>query len=292
MKIQDYLKDKKHLIDEYLPSYIKDKAIPSPLKEAMLYSLEAGGKRLRPILTLSVLEAFGQRAEIGMEAACALEMVHTYSLIHDDLPSMDDDDLRRGKPTNHKMFGEATAILAGDALLTMSFQLIAQSSTYTSGHKVELLSLLAEAAGAEGMVAGQTVDMESENMDLTLNELQSIHERKTGRLLEASVLFGAILANASEHDLAQLRAFSRHLGIAFQIQDDILDVMGDSELMGKLAGSDEHNMKSTYPKLLTLDGAKEQLARHLMLSKENLRKADVDPVILEGIADYIVNRNH
>ncbi|KSU85704.1 geranylgeranyl diphosphate synthase, type II [Fictibacillus enclensis] len=292
MKIQDYLKDKKHLIDEYLPSYIKDKAIPSPLKEAMLYSLEAGGKRLRPILTLSVLEAFGQRAEIGMEAACALEMVHTYSLIHDDLPSMDDDDLRRGKPTNHKMFGEATAILAGDALLTMSFQLIAQSSTYTSGHKVELLSLLAEAAGAEGMVAGQTVDMESENMDLTLDELQSIHERKTGRLLEASVLFGAILANASEHDLAQLRAFSRHLGIAFQIQDDILDVMGDSELMGKLAGSDEHNMKSTYPKLLTLDGAKEQLARHLMLSKENLRKADVDPVILEGIADYIVNRNH
>ncbi|RXY98599.1 polyprenyl synthetase family protein [Fictibacillus sp. S7] len=292
MKIQDYLKDKKHLIDEYLPSYIKDKAIPSRLKEAMLYSLEAGGKRLRPILTLSVLEAFGQRAEIGMEAACALEMVHTYSLIHDDLPSMDDDDLRRGKPTNHKMFGEATAILAGDALLTMSFQLIAQSSTYTSGHKVELLSLLAEAAGAEGMVAGQTVDMESENMDLTLDELQSIHERKTGRLLEASVLFGAILANASEHDLAQLRAFSRHLGIAFQIQDDILDVMGDSELMGKLAGSDEHNMKSTYPKLLTLDGAKEQLARHLMLSKENLRKADVDPVILEGIADYIVNRNH
>ncbi|MDM5199652.1 polyprenyl synthetase family protein [Fictibacillus enclensis] len=292
MKIQDYLKDKKHLIDEYLPSYIKDKAIPSHLKEAMLYSLEAGGKRLRPILTLSVLEAFGQRAEMGLEAACALEMVHTYSLIHDDLPSMDDDDLRRGKPTNHKMFGEATAILAGDALLTMSFQLIAQSSTYTTGHKVELLSLLAEAAGAEGMVAGQTVDMESENMDLTLDELQSIHERKTGRLLEASVLFGAILANASEHDFAQLSAFSRHLGIAFQIQDDILDVMGDSELMGKLAGSDEHNMKSTYPKLLTLDGAKEQLARHLTLSKENLRKADVDPVILEGIADYIVNRNH
>ncbi|SDM80422.1 farnesyl-diphosphate synthase [Fictibacillus solisalsi] len=292
MKIQDYLKDKKHLIDEYLPSYLKHKAIPANLKEAMLYSLEAGGKRLRPILTLSVLEAFGQRAEVGLEAACALEMVHTYSLIHDDLPSMDDDDFRRGKPTNHKMFGEATAILAGDALLTMSFQVIAQSSTYSSGQKVALLSLLAEAAGAEGMVAGQTVDMESENKKLTLGELQSIHERKTGRLLEVSVLFGAILANASEQDLSHLRAFSRHLGIAFQIQDDILDVMGDSELMGKPAGSDEHNMKSTYPKLLTLDGAKEQLTSQLALSKENLRKANVEPVILEGIADYIVSRNH
>ncbi|MDN4525265.1 polyprenyl synthetase family protein [Fictibacillus fluitans] len=292
MNIHEYLQDKKHLVDEYLPSFLEQKAIPSHLKEAMLYSLEAGGKRLRPILTLSVLESFGKRAEVGLEAACALEMVHTYSLIHDDLPSMDDDDLRRGKPTNHKMFGEATAILAGDALLTLSFQVIAQSSIYSPDQKVALLSLLAEAAGAEGMVAGQTVDMESENKDLTLEELQFIHERKTGRLLEASVLFGAILANASEADVEQLRSFSRHLGIAFQIQDDILDVMGDPELMGKSAGSDEHNLKSTYPKLLTLGGAKEQLDRHLALSKDNLKMADVDPVILEGIADYIVSRNH
>ncbi|WP_429875831.1 polyprenyl synthetase family protein [Fictibacillus sp. NRS-1165] len=292
MDIQHYLQDKRQFINDYLPSFLAEKSIPGLLKDSMLYSLQAGGKRLRPILTLAVLDAFGKRAEVGLEAACALEMVHTYSLIHDDLPCMDDDDYRRGKPTNHKAFGEAIAILAGDALLTFSFQVIAGSHVYSPEQKVSLLSILSEASGAEGMVAGQAVDMESENQELTLEELQSIHERKTGRLLEASVLFGAVLADADTEDFARLKAFSRHLGIAFQIQDDILDVTGDSELMGKQAGSDENNFKSTYPKLLTLDGAKAELAHHIKLAKENLREAKVDPVILEGITDYIVSRNH
>ncbi|UZJ80704.1 polyprenyl synthetase family protein [Fictibacillus sp. KU28468] len=292
MDIQHYLQGKRQLINDHLPSFLAEKSIPSLLKDSMLYSLQAGGKRLRPILTLAVLDAFGKNSEAGIEAACALEMVHTYSLIHDDLPCMDDDDYRRGKPTNHKTFGEATAILAGDALLTFSFQMIAGSSTYTPEQKVALLTILSEASGAEGMVAGQAVDMESENQELTIEELQSIHERKTGRLLEASVLFGAVLADADAEEFEHLGVFSRHLGIAFQIQDDILDVTGDSQLMGKQAGSDEHNYKSTYPKLLTLEGAKEQLAHHIKLAKDNLRKTKVDPVILEGITDYIVSRNH
>lgn len=292
MDIQRYLQDKRETINAALPSFLSNRAIPQLLQESMLYSLQAGGKRLRPILTLAVLDSFGKDSSIGLEAACAIELIHTYSLIHDDLPCMDDDDYRRGQLTNHKKYGEAIAILAGDALLTFSFQLIAKSEAYSPVQKAALIGILAEASGAEGMVAGQTDDMLSENKELTLEELQAIHERKTGKLLEASVLFGAVLAGANEHQLQQIGQFSRHIGIAFQIQDDILDVSGDSDVMGKQAGSDVSNDKSTYPKLLTLDGAKKQLAYHIEMSKGHLLNSGIDSVILEGIADYIVSRNH
>ncbi|EIT87323.1 geranylgeranyl pyrophosphate synthase [Fictibacillus macauensis ZFHKF-1] len=292
MNIVHYLQEKKEIIEKELYQIFAEKKIPQSLQESMLYSLQAGGKRLRPILVLAVLEACGKPLEIGLEAACALEVVHTYSLIHDDLPCMDDDDFRRGKPTNHKVFGEATAVLAGDGLLTVSFELIAASPHYTADQKVALLALLAKAAGAEGMVGGQMADMESEDQQLTLTELQRVHERKTGKLLEAAVSFGAILGGVSNEAFDHLQRYSYHLGIAFQIQDDILDVQGDSQVMGKQVGSDEHNNKSTYPKLLTLQGAKDQLMGHLAQAKTHLTQAGIQTELLASIADYVVQRNH
>lgn len=289
---EQYLRDKKTLVEEKMVAYLENLDAPETLKKSMLYSISAGGKRIRPILALAVLEAFEKNTEEVVDVVCSIEFVHTYSLIHDDLPSMDNDDYRRGKLTNHKVFGEAQAILAGDALLTESFSLITNNSYLTSDQKVQIISVLSKAAGSTGMVGGQVEDIEGENRELSLTELESIHEKKTGKMLECSVIVGGIAAGASDEDLLHLTNYARHIGIAFQIQDDILDVIGKQEEIGKPVGSDEANLKTTYPKILGLDGAKKEMENHIHISLEHLNKIKGNTGILASIADYIIKRNH
>ncbi|PFG05765.1 polyprenyl synthetase family protein [Bacillus sp. es.034] len=290
--LKEFQQEHGELITKHMVETVDGLKIPLVLKEAMIYSLQAGGKRIRPILLLSVIRAFNQDTGLGLNTASALEMIHTYSLIHDDLPSMDDDDLRRGKPTNHKMFGEAAAILAGDGLLTYSFQLIAEDTALTNDQKVKLISLLARCAGPEGMVGGQVADIEGENKLLTVQELENIHVHKTGKLLIFSALAGGIISGVSESELEQLERFSYHIGLAFQIQDDILDIEGSEEMIGKPVGSDESKHKSTYPSLLTMKGAKEKLQFHLDEALTALTAMPVDSSLLAEIARLIVSRNH
>lgn len=292
--LHSYFKNQKQQVDVLLNEQIARVEAPDRLKDAMAYSVRAGGKRIRPILLLATMEAFGVDSDVGMPVACAIEMIHTYSLIHDDLPAMDDDDLRRGKPTNHKVFGEAMAILAGDALLTLSFEVLADAKTdrLADSVKTSLVVGMAKAAGAAGMVGGQTTDLEAEGRNLSPEELEQIHMHKTGELLKFSVEAGAILAGASSIQIRALRRFSQHLGLVFQIRDDILDVEGDTIRMGKSVGSDESKDKSTYPQLLTLDGAKQKLTYHLQEAKNALYEADIDHKCLKNIADYIAERNH
>ncbi len=289
---QSFSQENKRLIEESLTESINRLSAPSSLMKAMDYSLQAGGKRLRPLLLLATIHSFDKNPLIGVPVATVLEMVHTYSLIHDDLPSMDNDDLRRGKPTNHKVFGEALAILAGDGLLTYSFQLLAEidSPEISSEMKVELIKQLAISAGPEGMVGGQVADMEGEGRELSLEGLQYIHERKTGRLLEFSIIAGAILSNASEEQLGLLKKFAYHLGLAFQIRDDILDIEGTVEEIGKPIGSDENNQKSTYPSVLTMDGAKKKLLEHVSMAKQSLSIARINHQYLEEVCNLIAVR--
>ncbi|MED4400876.1 polyprenyl synthetase family protein [Metabacillus fastidiosus] len=292
--LNDFLPSRKKIIEESLPNFIKYLEAPETLKESMLYSLNAGGKRLRPILVLATLQAYGKNEELGIAVGCAIEMLHTYSLIHDDLPCMDDDDLRRGKPTNHKVFGEALAVLAGDGLLTQCFSVIVNEKNpeVTAEMKIRLISEFVKAAGPEGMVGGQVLDMEAETKTLTLPELEYVHENKTAKLLMFSIIAGAILADASESDIQYLRTFAFHLGIAFQIRDDILDIEGNEELIGKRVGSDSSNEKTTYPSLLTMSGAKEKLAEHIAEAKSALRNVTADASLLEEICDLIASRDH
>ncbi|MCY8400901.1 polyprenyl synthetase family protein [Bacillus haynesii] len=293
-KLDGFLNSRKTVIEERLPMYIKDLQAPSILKESMLYSLEAGGKRLRPILVLALLHAYGKDEEAGIPVGCAVEMIHTYSLIHDDLPCMDDDDLRRGKPTNHKIYGEATAILAGDALLTESFKMItANMPSYVSAEKrIRLVNELISAAGAEGMVGGQILDMEAESKSVSLDELQRIHEGKTAKLLSFSVIAGAILADASEKEIEKLREFSHHIGIGFQIRDDILDLEGSEDKIGKRIGSDATNGKSTYPSLLSLEGANQKLDEHIEKAKQLISELPLEKELLYEFCDMIAARDH
>jgi geranylgeranyl diphosphate synthase, type II len=290
--LEQYLGDKKELVEDKMISYLKQIDAPPSIKKAMLYSISAGGKRLRPVLSMAVMETFGKDASHILDVACAIEFVHTYSLIHDDLPSMDNDDYRRGKLTSHKVFGEAMAILAGDALLTESFTLITENEYLNADQKLKMVLILSKAAGASGMVGGQVEDIEGENRELTIQELESIHEKKTGKMLECSVIAGGIAAEATEMELQSLQVFARHIGIAFQIQDDILDITGTQEQLGKPVGSDEANMKTTYPKLLGLDGAIKEMENHLQIALEHLGKINANTVILASIADYIIKRNH
>ncbi|HBZ08567.1 MAG TPA: polyprenyl synthetase family protein [Bacillus bacterium] len=282
----------KGILDKELKNRISKLDTPSVLKEAMAYSLEAGGKRIRPLLLFAVIDSFGKNPDSGLSTAAALEMIHTYSLIHDDLPSMDNDDLRRGKPTNHRVFGEAMAILAGDGLLTYSFQLIAEDQHLQAAQKVELLQLLSKCAGPEGMVGGQVADMEGENKKLGIDELEYIHTHKTGKLLTFSVLAGAIIGGADSKQREYLEQFSHHLGLSFQISDDILDVTGDEELIGKPVGSDTGRHKSTYPSVLTLKGAKEHLSRHIEEAKKALDHTHLNTEVLSQITDLIAYRTH
>ncbi|MFC7370453.1 polyprenyl synthetase family protein [Fictibacillus iocasae] len=292
MLLDAFIADKKKLVEQRLKQLASSSSIPETLGKAIMYSIDAGGKRLRPVLLLAVMETFGCKSEKGLDTACAIEALHTYSLIHDDLPSMDNDDYRRGKLTNHKVFGEAFAILAGDALLTMSFSFIMDDSSLTSDEKVKVAALLSKSAGPLGMVAGQAEDMEAEGAELTADQLQSIHEKKTGQLLQCSVLAGGILSGASDQELKHLKAYAHAIGIAFQIKDDILDVTGDEATIGKPVGSDEANNKTTYPKLFGLEGAKKELTRYIGLAKKELSEIGHDTRVLEQLADYIIARNH
>ncbi|MGK9488846.1 polyprenyl synthetase family protein [Bacillus sp. TV3D] len=292
--LNEFLTTRKQVIEDYLFTYVQELTIPEDLKSSMLYSLKAGGKRLRPVLVLALLHAYGKNEEDGIPVGCAVEMIHTYSLIHDDLPCMDDDDLRRGIPTNHKVYGEATAVLAGDALLTESFRLITSqlSSSVSADKKLRIVDELVKSAGGLGMVGGQFDDMEAEQKQVSLAELESIHARKTGKLLTFSVAAGAMLAGASDDDIEKLREFSYHIGIAFQIRDDILDLEGSEEKIGKRVGSDTANEKSTYPSLLTLSGAKEKLHEHITRAKEIVSNLQLEQQLLHDLCDLIASRDH
>lgn len=293
LSIDQYIQKGKAEIETELKHLLKDKDIPARLHESMQYSLFAGGKRLRPILMFASYDTFGSNTKKAYRTAAALEMIHTYSLIHDDLPAMDDDDYRRGELTNHKKFDEATAILAGDALLTYSFEMITEDPLLTDEEKVFLIQQLSSAAGPEGMVAGQVLDIDGETKSLSLQQLEKIHELKTGRLINFAIVAGAFLANVKDDRLTHLQQFAHYLGLIFQVQDDILDVIGDPEKLGKPVGSDEDNEKSTYPNLLGLEGAIEQKQIYEHKAKKALEKAGVsdDSYLLE-LLYYFGERDH
>jgi len=278
-------------IEETMFALVSKIDAPVDLKDSMLYSLKAGGKRIRPLFVLAVLELYQKNLQDGLIVGSVIEIIHTYSLIHDDLPSMDNDDFRRGKPTNHKVYGEALATLAGDALNTLAFGILARMEV-TAEKRIELVQLLSVAAGAEGMVGGQVLDMEGEQRQLNLTELEQVHVNKTGALLRFSIEAGAVLADASKQDRATLKEYAHHIGLAFQIQDDILDIEGTTEELGKTAGKDVASDKSTYPALLTLNGAKEKLAEHYQHAINALDQLPIDASLLRDFAAYIVHRKN
>lgn len=289
----DFLVEHKQVIEAFMEREVESLVAPSVLKEAMAYSLNAGGKRIRPALLYATLHGFGKESQLGTPIAAALEMIHTYSLIHDDLPCMDDDDLRRGKPTNHIVFGQANAVLAGDALLTHAFSVIMKAKeTVPSDILLRIVAELADAAGPQGMIAGQVLDMEGEGKALTIEQLEQIHKNKTGRLLVFPIVAGALLSEATEEQIEQLREFGYLIGLAFQIQDDILDVEGNESELGKPVGSDEENKKSTYTTLYTLEEAKAILQAVIEEAKEKLKLVGMDTYYLFELCDLIKTRKN
>ncbi|MGD0072786.1 MAG: polyprenyl synthetase family protein [Candidatus Binataceae bacterium] len=294
MVLADYLKERCRFIEAALADALPEQPGTSAasLFEAMRYSLFAGGKRVRPVLALAACEAVGGRLENATGLGCALEMIHTYSMIHDDLPCMDDDDLRRGKPTNHKVYGEAMATLAGDALLTDAFKVLARSGEGVPPAVVlEVVAELADAAGSGGMVAGQAIDILSEGVPTNLDQLEYLHSKKTGALFLAAVRGGARLGGADEDQLERLSAYGRALGLAFQVADDILDVEASTEQMGKRTHKDEARGKATYPTLLGLEQSRE-FARSLVIrAHQALSSFDERAEALRRIASFVVERN-
>jgi geranylgeranyl diphosphate synthase type II len=265
---------------------------PESLREAMRYSLLAGGKRLRPILCLAAFELAGGQGDAAMPTAVALEMIHTMSLIHDDLPAMDNDDLRRGRPTNHKVYGEAKAILAGDALLTRAFEMVAVRSPGVPAERLlQVVAELSQASGAPGLVGGQVVDLESEGQPVDLDTLEYIHLHKTGALLRACVISGALVAGAPDELQAALHTYARGIGLAFQIIDDILDVTTCSSVLGKTAGKDLTADKSTYPKLLGLEESRRRADALVAEAKAALQPWPGRAAPLLALADYITSRD-
>ena len=295
MQLVTYLEERKKLIDEELDQYLPQHGqAPERLREAMRYSVFAGGKRLRPILTMAAAEAMGKGKELVLPAACALEFIHTYSLIHDDLPAMDDDDLRRGKPTCHRVYGEATAILAGDALLTLAFAVISKNRMIAriSGDTVaEVVQIIADGAGAAGMVGGQIADLEAEGQPADEETMLYIHSRKTGALFQAALGAGALLAGADKSALSAFKRFGEQFGLAFQITDDILDVEGDTELIGKPAGSDEKNAKATYPSIYGLEQSYRMAEESVAQAVDALRVFPERAEPLRQIARYLLTRS-
>lgn len=290
--MNDVLSGCRTRIDEHLDRYLTLPEAPPRLTAAMRYAVFNGGKRIRPTLVYLATEALGGELDVADSAASAVEMIHAYSLIHDDLPSMDDDALRRGRPTCHIEFGEATAILAGDALQTLAFETVAADEQLATDTRVRLVRELARASGALGMVAGQMVDLESENVDIDGDTLEAMHRRKTGDLISTSVGFGATLTGAGDAPAAALQAFGYALGLAFQVRDDILDETGDTQKLGKQAGADRSRRKSTFVSLHGLNSAQAQL--------DDLRTAAIDALAplgdaadkLRGLADFIAERDH
>jgi len=276
-------------LDRFLP---KATVAPATIHKAMRYSLFAGGKRLRPILCLAAAEACGGKTTAALPHACAVECIHTYSLIHDDLPSMDNDDLRRGRPTCHKVFGDGIAILAGDALLTIAFEIAAQAKPVSRYELRDILREIAEAAGSRKLIAGQVADLEAEGRRLTRAQVRSIHENKTAALLTTSVRLGAMSANATAKQLASITAFGRALGLAFQVIDDILDVTQTSEKLGKSAGKDVAAEKATYPAVIGLEKSRAEARRLTRQAHSALESLGKNATVLRALADYLLAREY
>lgn len=290
---QDF-KNKIEYVDDKLKGYMNSlKDIPDTLFKAMEYSVLAGGKRIRPILMMSSYELFKERDELIEDFAVAIELIHTYSLIHDDLPCMDNDDYRRGKLTNHKVFGENIAVLAGDALLNQSMELMLNRIASAEDKKagVNAMKFIYESVGSKGMIAGQCADIESETM-LEPNEkfLHYIQENKTAKLINASFVSGGILAGVSENDLELLYKYSNSIGLAFQIMDDILDVIGNEKQLGKSVGKDKDQNKLTYPKIYGLDKCREIAQENINFAKNSINKLNKDTKFLCDLADFIIDR--
>jgi geranylgeranyl diphosphate synthase type II len=288
--LSGYLARNNERIDRALSAWLGRPEASGRLVEAMRYSLMAGGKRLRPNLCLAAAQAVGGNADNALDVACALEMIHTYSLIHDDLPAMDDDDLRRGKPTCHVAFDEASAILAGDALLTMAFEVVASMPAGSPELRLEVIRVLAAAAGPAGMVQGQMLDMLAEGTALSLADLERLHRLKTGALIEASLAAGALAAGGTAAQVEAVRTYGRAAGLAFQVADDILNVEGDPAVMGKAAGTDKLRRKNSYPNLLGLEKSREFAQNLVQAAIEALAGFDSKADALRAIAGYIIER--
>ena len=293
MDLKRYLVARQKEVDRALDRYLpKESVAPATLHKAMRYSLFAGGKRLRPILCLAAAEACGGKSQAALPHACAVECIHTYSLIHDDLPSMDNDDLRRGRPTCHKVFGDAIAILAGDALLTVAFAIASRAKPVSRYDLREVMREITEAAGSRKLIAGQVADLEAEGKNLSREQVRSIHENKTAALLTASVRLGAMAANAGAKQLTAVTAFGRALGLAFQVIDDILDVTQTSEKLGKSAGKDLAARKATYPAVFGLEKSRSEARRLTKQAHRALETLGDNARVLRALADYLLAREY
>jgi geranylgeranyl diphosphate synthase, type II len=293
--LERYLKDRRAMVDAALDRFLPAESAPPPrVHQAMRYSVLAAGKRLRPILVIAGAEAVGAAPADVMPTACALEMVHTYSLIHDDLPAMDDDDYRRGRLTNHKVFGDAVAILAGDALLTLAFKLVAENAAHVKDPRIvcDVVAELADAAGTHGMVGGQVVDIESEGKTISPETLEYIHIHKTAALIRVSLSVGARLGGGDAAALDAIADAGQSLGLAFQIVDDILDVEGSLEALGKTAGSDARKQKATYPAVHGLEASRREAQRLIKRTKDRLGVFGERAAPLCALADYVIERKN
>ncbi|MFZ5985792.1 MAG: polyprenyl synthetase family protein [Bacillota bacterium] len=284
------------IINDSLDKCIMEKDLPEKtIYSSMRYSLMAGGKRLRPVLALAVCEMLDGEIHEVVPFACAVEMIHTYSLIHDDLPAMDNDDYRRGRLTNHKVYGEAMAILAGDGLLNSAFELMAQTMTKDTGsleRKAKAVTVIAGASGVNGMIAGQVIDLESEGKEISADILGRMHKCKTGALIKAPVVSSAVLCGAGEEEIRSLESFAENLGLAFQIKDDILDIEGSTEKLGKKVGSDISNKKSTFVSLYGLEPSKKMLSQITDKAVESLERFGEKAWFLNSLAQYLVLREN
>ncbi|XWK86902.1 MAG: farnesyl diphosphate synthase [Phormidium sp.] len=290
--LRKYLAQRQALVEAALEHFLPV-TYPEKIYEAMRYSLMAGGKRLRPVLCLATCELAGGTIEMAMPTACALEMIHTMSLIHDDLPAMDNDDYRRGKLTNHKVYGEDIAILAGDGLLAYAFEIVAQTENVPAERLVQVIARLGRAVSAAGLVGGQVVDLECEGKtDVTIETLNFIHTHKTGALLEACVLCGAIIAGISTTDLQRLSRYAENIGLAFQIVDDVLDITATQEELGKTAGKDLQAKKATYPSLWGLEESKCKAQQLVAAAKAELAPFGENARPLLAIAEFITTRTN
>jgi len=289
--LDSYLKIIRNQIEDRLSVLVPEPEVACHrLFDAARYSLLGSGKRLRPILTLAVAEMFGASIEKGIDIACAIEMIHTYSLIHDDLPCMDDDDYRRGKPTLHKACGEGHAVLAGDFLLTYAFEVISTAPLLSAEQKIAIISRLAKNSGGEGMIAGQILDIEAEGKQINLDQLNQIHQYKTGALITASIEIGGMIAGATPEQLLNLRQFGQSVGLAFQIIDDLLDVTSSEEKHGKALSSDQINHKVTYVTLLGIEPARQKAEALLTQAHQLLDQLPCDSDRLHDLADCLVHR--
>ncbi len=293
MELKRYLVARRKEVDDALDRFLpKESTPPTTIHKAMRYSLFAGGKRLRPILCLAAAEACGAKISEALPLACALECIHTYSLVHDDLPSMDNDDLRRGRATCHKVFGDGIAILAGDALLTIAFEIAGHARSTKRYDLREIIREIAIAAGSQKLIAGQVADLEAEGRRISRAQLRYIHANKTAALLTASVRLGAMAANASPKRLTAITAFGRALGLAFQVIDDILDVTQTSEKLGKSAGKDVTAKKATYPAVIGLEKSRTEARRLTSEAHNALSSLGENALVLRALADYLLQREY